>query len=74
MGLRLNRQLGSPACLDVGEFAVDGGETHIRCPLCGGTSIVDDATHTVDRAGKMTPAWACPACPFLEWLELPTPC
>lgn len=70
VGLRLPRNLGAPACLGAGEHCLDAGLIHIACPLCGAVTPLDDAKHIVARDGRVTPAWKCPACPALEWVEL----
>jgi hypothetical protein len=70
MGLRLSRNLGSPATLVAGEFCLDAGLIHVACPGCGTLTVLDDAKHIVARDGRVTPAWRCPACPVVEWITL----
>lgn len=77
MSERLHRNLTGPDALQPGEYATTIKPhitaTHITvticCPLCGGKKQLDHR-HVVARDGRVTPALACTACPFLEWVEL----
>ncbi len=71
MGWRFSRNLGAPAHLSAGEFCLDAGLVHVCCALCGTVTVLDDNRHLIARDGKVTPAWPCPACPFMDWIELP---
>ncbi len=69
MGLTLQRHLGPPTTMEPGQFTRATGATIIACPLCDGLSTISE-THAIDSSGRVTPAFACPTCPFLEFLVL----
>lgn len=74
---RLNRNLTGPEALQPGEYATHVvphiAQTHITvticCPLCGGKKQLDHR-HVVARDGRVTPALACPSCPFFDRITL----
>lgn len=76
MALRLPRSLGTLRDLDVGHYLVDEAtptrvrEVHVRCPLCGATTLLDSAGHVIAGDGRVTPAFTCRACPLIEWIDL----
>jgi hypothetical protein len=76
VALRLPRHLGSLRDLDVGQYLVDEPtptrvrEVHVRCPLCGETTLLDPESYVVAGDGRVTPAFRCVSCPLIEWLEL----
>lgn len=76
MALRLPRHLGLLRDLDVGQYLVDEAtptrvrEVHVRCPLCSETTLLESDSYVVAGDGRMTPAFCCPRCPLIEWLEL----
>ncbi len=75
MGLRLQRHLGDVAGLQPGQYtsrvAPLVGKVALCCPACGAIETLGDK-HTIDGAGRVTPAFHCPTvtCNFFEWLEL----
>ncbi len=68
--MRLNRNLGSIAHLEAGEFCVENDATHICCPLCSSMIVLDETTYDVAGDGRVTPRWRCPACVCSEWITL----
>lgn len=75
MAIRLALNLGTAAHLSAGQWCRDGETRLVCCPLCGTVEPIDPVRHVVNRAGSVTPAWSCPACPFLDWIDLePEPC
>lgn len=74
MAITLAKQLGTLRDLDAGQYLVDPAtatrvrEVHVCCPLCGDASLLDEETHFVAPDGRVTPAFVCRECPFLDWL------
>jgi hypothetical protein len=68
VGLTLAKNLSG--WLREGEWRRTDAGTAIRCPLCGKVHRLNPETHVVARDGRVTPAFACHACPFLDWLTL----
>lgn len=72
MGLRLARSLASRP--QPGEYTTVGlgfpdAKALVCCKACGGLDVLTDG-HVIDRGGRVTPAWRCPSCPEVMWLEL----
>ncbi len=68
--MRLNRNLGTIAHLEAGEFCFENDATHICCPLCSNMIVLDVETYHVAGDGRVTPRWHCQACIFSEWITL----
>lgn len=78
MIITLKRNLGTEDDLQPGEYVSIPGE-HISgmmitvalcCPLCGHKHRLNEAHVIRARDGNVTPAFACPKCPLIEWLRL----
>ena len=74
MGLRVNRNLGKVECLQPGEYTTEtaSGNAAVCCPVCGGISDIDPATHRTELDGRVVPAWKCPTetCVLFDYLTL----
>jgi hypothetical protein len=69
MGLELRRNLSGVHALDTGEWCLVDGRATFSCPLCSKLVTLEPA-HRVDPAGKVTPPFDCPWCPFREFITL----
>lgn len=63
--------------LQPGEYAVEHSDCvpaaapviTLCCPLCSAKHDLTEVHHVADN-GRVSPAFQCPTCPFLEWLRL----
>jgi hypothetical protein len=76
MAVILQRALVKGDDVTAGQYAselitvANGRRVTIGCPLCGQRTELADG-HVIDRAGRVTPAFHCPAlCGLFEWLQL----
>lgn len=71
MVVTLKRLLTDARRLTAGEWSDDtqSGGVAVSCPDCGEIFDLDD-TYRVMPGGRVSPVWSCPACPFLNFIEL----
>jgi hypothetical protein len=77
VAIEIKRNLTGSHALQPGEYFTDpaGYIEHctahvtLSCPLCGGLTVLDEL-YAIDRAGRISPSFACPKCPLLERLVL----
>lgn len=69
--------LTGPDALQPGEYAVTESDrvpaepplVTLCCPICGEKRELNEAHH-ITESGRVRPAFACRACPLLEWIQL----
>lgn len=71
MAQQIRRLLAPATRLSAGEWSDETASARpaVACPECGEIFELDE-TYRVMTGGRVSPVWSCPACAFLNFIEL----